>query len=542
MSHGGPDGGRGRLRARARRLQGHRAPPCDWPRPTTWRARPAGRASATPGWPPSPRSPPRAAHPFSVGPDQCLVHNGSFSNHATDPPRAASARACGSTPRTTPRSAPGSSPARLARGRRPREGAAGACARPSTASTRCSVGTADGFAVVRDPIACKPAVDGRDRRLGGDGLRVPRARRAARHRATPASASPSPGRSTHGTVPVTDGHRDPTARRTVDLARRPVRELNAALHDADAPRARTRSATPAARTRSPSGLDAEIEVEIEGHVGYYCAGMNKRRHGHRRTATAGTGVAENMMSGHGAWSTGDASPVGGRDRATAACSSIEGNASARCGISMKGVDIVVGGSVGHMSAFMAQAGSLVVLRRRRRGAGRLASTRRGSTCAATVGEPRRRLRREGDARRAPRASSPSCWPRRARRTTRRSSAATARRAQLYNFHVDNVGVLTGATDDDRIRPARAGLRESATFDRATIAEIQRAAATGIYDIRGCGAKRARPALRRPAVPRRLDVALPAGGLPRALRHRRRARRPPRHEADRTSKSRSRSRA
>jgi glutamate synthase domain-containing protein 3 len=39
---------------------------------------------------------------------------------------------------------------------------------------------------------------------------------------------------------------------------------------------------------------------------------------------------------------------------------IEGDASSRCGISMKGVDIVVRGSVGHMSAFMAQAGHLVV--------------------------------------------------------------------------------------------------------------------------------------------------------------------------------------
>ena len=35
-------------------------------------------------------------------------------------------------------------------------------------------------------------------------------------------------------------------------------------------------------------------------------------------------------------------------------------------------------------------------------------------------------------------------------------------------------------------------RESATFDRATIAEIHRAAATGIYDIRGFGAKRRLP--------------------------------------------------
>ncbi|MGW0584770.1 glutamate synthase-related protein, partial [Streptomyces sp. NPDC002920] len=37
-----------------------------------------------------------------------------------------------------------------------------------------------------------------------------------------------------------------------------------------------------------------------------------------------------------------------------------------------------------------------------------------------------------------------------------------------------------------------GLRESATFDRATIHAIQRAAETGIYDIRGWGAKRRLP--------------------------------------------------
>ncbi len=33
---------------------------------------------------------------------------------------------------------------------------------------------------------------------------------------------------------------------------------------------------------------------------------------------------------------------------------IEDNAASRCGISMKGCDIVVGGDVGHVSAFMAQ--------------------------------------------------------------------------------------------------------------------------------------------------------------------------------------------
>jgi glutamate synthase domain-containing protein 3 len=39
---------------------------------------------------------------------------------------------------------------------------------------------------------------------------------------------------------------------------------------------------------------------------------------------------------------------------------VHGDAAARCGISMKGVDIVVRGSVGHLSGFMAQTGRLVV--------------------------------------------------------------------------------------------------------------------------------------------------------------------------------------
>lgn len=39
---------------------------------------------------------------------------------------------------------------------------------------------------------------------------------------------------------------------------------------------------------------------------------------------------------------------------------------------------------------------------------------------------------------------------------------------------------------------KAGLRESATFDHTTMAEIRRAAETGIYDIRGFGAKRKVP--------------------------------------------------
>jgi glutamate synthase domain-containing protein 3 len=106
------------------------------------------------------------------------------------------------------------------------------------------------------------------------------------------------------------------------------------------------------------GVDAPVRIEIAGHTGYYCAGMNKG-------ATvvidgnAGNGVAENMMSGR-VHVRGDASSAAGAT-AHGGLLVIEGNAAARCGISMKGVDIVVGGGVGHMSAFMAQAGTLTVL-------------------------------------------------------------------------------------------------------------------------------------------------------------------------------------
>ena len=105
------------------------------------------------------------------------------------------------------------------------------------------------------------------------------------------------------------------------------------------------------------GLDAPLQVEIKGHVGFYCGGMNKHAevtvHGH-----AGVGVAENMMSGV-VWIRGNASESAGAT-GNGGLLIVDGDASSRCGISMKGIDIVVGGSVGHMSAFMAQRGNLVV--------------------------------------------------------------------------------------------------------------------------------------------------------------------------------------
>jgi len=145
-----------------------------------------------------------------------------------------------------------------------------------------------------------------------------------------------------------------------DLAKTPLRDLNQALHSLPEDTNETvwEVINPEGRHAIAAGIDAQVLVEIHGHVGYYCAGMNKRAkvliHGN-----AGVGLAENMMSGE-VRVAGDASQAAGAT-AQGGLIVIEGDASARCGISMKGVDIVVKGSIGPMSAFMAQAGNLVVL-------------------------------------------------------------------------------------------------------------------------------------------------------------------------------------
>lgn len=149
-----------------------------------------------------------------------------------------------------------------------------------------------------------------------------------------------------------------TAAETVDLAVTPLRELNQRLHDAAGGGPGSwRILNPGGAHAIAVGLDAPLQVEIEGHVGYYCGGMNKeatvRVHGN-----AGVGAAENMMSG-AVIVDGDTSQAAGAT-ARGGLLVIRGNAAARCGISMKGGAIVVAGSVGHMSAFMAQKGALVV--------------------------------------------------------------------------------------------------------------------------------------------------------------------------------------
>ncbi len=145
----------------------------------------------------------------------------------------------------------------------------------------------------------------------------------------------------------------------IDLAAVSVRELNQALHrlGPDTNERLWRIANPNGAHSLAAGVDAPVTIEIEGHVGYYCAGMNKESriciHGN-----AGPGLAENMMSGF-VHVSGDASQYAGAS-GRGGVLRIDGNASSRCAISLKGLDVIVQGSVGHMSAFMAQAGRLVV--------------------------------------------------------------------------------------------------------------------------------------------------------------------------------------
>ncbi|HEV7613367.1 MAG TPA: hypothetical protein VGO37_15925 [Steroidobacteraceae bacterium] len=147
--------------------------------------------------------------------------------------------------------------------------------------------------------------------------------------------------------------------REFDLAQSSLRELNLFLH-----KQAVHQGVSQVHVRNPDGahsiacgLDADLDVQIYGHTGYYVAGMNKHAavtvHGN-----AGPGAAENMMSGR-VHIKGFASTAAGAS-AHGGLLIIDGDASLRCGISLKGADIVVGGSVGSFSAFMAQAGRIVI--------------------------------------------------------------------------------------------------------------------------------------------------------------------------------------
>jgi glutamate synthase domain-containing protein 1 len=96
------------------------------------------------------------AHPFSTGPDQCLVHNGSLSNHNNLRRELKRAGMTFDTENDTEVAAAYLSQ-KLASGLKPAEALEAGLADLDGFYTFL-VGTRNGLGVLRDPIACKPAV------------------------------------------------------------------------------------------------------------------------------------------------------------------------------------------------------------------------------------------------------------------------------------------------------------------------------------------------------------------------------------------------
>jgi glutamate synthase domain-containing protein 1 len=96
------------------------------------------------------------SHPFSTGHDLCLVHNGSLSNH-NRLRRALRREGIEFQTENDTEVAAGYLTWRLREGASLEEALEG-CLADLDGFYTFAVGTADGFAVLRDPIACKPAV------------------------------------------------------------------------------------------------------------------------------------------------------------------------------------------------------------------------------------------------------------------------------------------------------------------------------------------------------------------------------------------------
>ena len=122
--------------------------------------------------------------------DLCLVHNGSLSNHNRLRQQLRREGIVFQTENDTEVAA-GYLAWRLREGATLEQALEG-CLEDLDGFYTFAVGTARRLRRAARPDRLQAGGDGRDRRLGRDGLRVPRAGRAARRRRTPACGSPSP--------------------------------------------------------------------------------------------------------------------------------------------------------------------------------------------------------------------------------------------------------------------------------------------------------------------------------------------------------------
>lgn len=142
----------------------------------------------------------------------------------------------------------------------------------------------------------------------------------------------------------------------LDLAELSVRDVNKTLRSLP-PGASVRLLSARGQHNLAVGLDAALEIEIDGPAGYYVGGLGKFAH-IRVNGPAGWGAGENLMSG--------SVVVHGHASQSAAASAhgglvvVHGNASLRAGISLKGGTLAVAGDVGRYCGFLAQAGTILI--------------------------------------------------------------------------------------------------------------------------------------------------------------------------------------
>ena len=148
---------------------------------------------------------------------------------------------------------------------------------------------------------------------------------------------------------------------TFDLEAQGLRALNQTLHDLKGQTNETawEVVNPKGSHAIAVGVDAPVDITVRGSTGYYCAGHEQAGDDPRqrlRWPRRGRKHDERHRDHRRR-----RQPIRRCHRVAAGLLVIKGNASSRCGISMKGIDIVVHGNIGHMSCFMAQSGNILVL-------------------------------------------------------------------------------------------------------------------------------------------------------------------------------------
>ena len=143
---------------------------------------------------------------------------------------------------------------------------------------------------------------------------------------------------------------------TLDASELSTREINARLRELPAG-ADVVITEPRGRHNLAVGLTRQVNITIDGNVGYFIGGLGD---GPAITVNGftGWGVGENLMSG--------TIRVKGSVSQSAAASAhgglvvVEGDASLRAGISLKGGTLAIAGDAGNLTGFMAQAGTILI--------------------------------------------------------------------------------------------------------------------------------------------------------------------------------------